>query len=104
MGISKVLWFLPLKLYYGKPKGNGIDWVELPEDKQDFSNQNIEMRENPDMENKPENSSRNNNNINNVNKDIVCDKKQSQTPTHDISRNSNLTRNNPGHSSMSSLY
>ena len=43
MGISKVLWFLPLKLYYGKPKGNGIDWVELPEDKQDFSNQNIEI-------------------------------------------------------------
>lgn len=104
MGISKVLWFLPLKLYYGKPKGNGIDWVELPEDKQDFSNQNIEMRENPDIENRPESSSRNNNNINNVNEDIVSDKKQSQAPTHDISRNSNLTRNNPGHSSMSSLY
>ena len=32
MGMSKVLWFFPLKRYYGKPKGNGIEWGELIED------------------------------------------------------------------------
>ena len=26
MGITKWLWFFPIKLYQGKPKGNGIDW------------------------------------------------------------------------------
>jgi hypothetical protein len=28
MGNSKLLWFLPLKLYLGIPKGNGVDWTE----------------------------------------------------------------------------
>ena len=28
MGITKWLWFIPLKIYQGKPKGNGIDWGE----------------------------------------------------------------------------
>jgi hypothetical protein len=32
MGMSKILWFFPLKRYYGKPKGNGIEWGELIED------------------------------------------------------------------------
>lgn len=26
MGVNKYLWFIPLKVYQGKPKGNGIDW------------------------------------------------------------------------------
>ena len=91
MGVSKFLWFFPLKLYYGKPKGNGIDWIELPEEN---ANQNIEMQENPSNK---ENTNRN------ENEDIESNRKQSQIQTHDISRNSNLTKNN-GHSSMSSLY
>ena len=32
MGITKWLWFIPLKIYQGKPKGNGIDWGENEED------------------------------------------------------------------------
>jgi palmitoyltransferase len=32
MGITKWLWFIPLKIYQGKPKGNGIDWGESEED------------------------------------------------------------------------
>jgi palmitoyltransferase len=28
MGNSKILWFLPLKLYMGIPLGNGMDWQE----------------------------------------------------------------------------
>jgi len=28
MGSSKLLWFLPLNLYIGLPKGNGVDWDE----------------------------------------------------------------------------
>ena len=55
---------------------------------------NIEMQENPSNK---ENTNRN------ENEDIESNRKQSQIQTHDISRNSNLTKNN-GHSSMSSLY
>ena len=32
MGITKWLWFIPLKIYQGKPKGNGIDWGDNEED------------------------------------------------------------------------
>lgn len=32
MGVNKLLWFVPLKIYQGKPKGNGIDWFESPEE------------------------------------------------------------------------
>jgi palmitoyltransferase len=32
MGITKWLWLIPLKIYQGKPKGNGIDWGENEED------------------------------------------------------------------------
>jgi len=32
MGITEWLWFIPLKIYQGKPKGNGIDWGENEED------------------------------------------------------------------------
>lgn len=28
MGTSKLLWFLPLKIYLGSPQGNGVDWNE----------------------------------------------------------------------------
>jgi hypothetical protein len=28
MGSSKLLWFLPLNLYIGLPRGNGVDWDE----------------------------------------------------------------------------
>jgi len=26
MGTNKLLWFFPLRLYIGLPKGNGVDW------------------------------------------------------------------------------
>jgi palmitoyltransferase len=65
MGINKYLWFVPLKLYYGKPKGNGIDWVELPEeqlnnniDNPDEKNNNIDNNDVSDI------NDINNNNIN----------------------------------------
>ena len=32
MGITIWLWLIPLKIYQGKPKGNGIDWGENEED------------------------------------------------------------------------
>jgi palmitoyltransferase len=38
MGITKWLWFIPLKIYQGKPKGNGIDWVDNDEDLMPSSN------------------------------------------------------------------
>jgi hypothetical protein len=48
MGSSKLLWFLPLNLYIGMPRGNGVDWEEplIPEErkserhesKSDYSN------------------------------------------------------------------
>ena len=50
-----------------------------------------------------ENPSNKENTNRNENEDIESNRKQSQIQTHDISRNSNLTKNN-GHSSMSSLY
>ncbi len=31
MGVNKLLWFIPLKRYQGKPKGNGIEWGEHEE-------------------------------------------------------------------------
>lgn len=35
MGSTKLLWFLPLNLYIGMPRGNGVDWEEplIPDDK-----------------------------------------------------------------------
>ena len=69
MGVNKYLWFVPLKLYYGKPKGNGIDWVELPEEN---LNSNIlaetgkENNEN-NNNNNVDNNINNNNNNNNIN-------------------------------------
>ena len=96
MGITKWLWFFPLKMYQGKPKGNGIDWGENEEDlrsslrgegnniDENNENKNIEMAEKlndeKDMDKSGISSLRNN----------------------DVTRISELHKNQ--HGSMSSLY
>ena len=93
MGLSKVLWFIPLKTYYGKPKGNGIDWGELVEE----NNQNIPM---VGVNNQAEEGHK---------EGFVSDDRSDNMMNKETTRNpsntpSTLTRNNAGHSSMSSLY
>ena len=109
MGINRYLWFFPLKYYYGKPKGNGIDWIENPNvliqeennennlneenNNNDFNKREIEMVENVNNNNNQDRtgvtSSRNPPGLRNI--------------SRDNSQISGLTRN-AGHSSMSSLY
>ncbi|MCQ2821185.1 MAG: hypothetical protein MJ252_28325 [archaeon] len=80
MGTSRLLWFFPLKYYYGKPKGNGLDWGK--------QEQNLIEGENKFNDGKEsELAERSDNKMLDKNEDP-----------------SKLTRNHPGHSSMSSLY
>ena len=95
MGITKWLWFIPLKIYQGKPKGNGIDWGNneelLASSEKDINNNNnnliddgqgVELPDkNGDKEKIGISSIRNNNDVTGI---------------------SELTKNH--HGSMSSLY
>ena len=88
MGITKWLWFLPLNMYQGKPKGNGIDWGESNEELLNNSprgnNNNIEMAEK-------------------LNGEKDMDKSGiSSIKNNDVTRVSELHKNQ--HGSMSSLY
>ena len=88
MGITKWLWFLPLNMYQGKPKGNGIDWGESEEELMRSSprdnNNNIEMAEK-------------------LNADKDMDKSGiSSIKNNDVTRVTELHKNQ--HGSMSSLY
>ena len=97
MGVTKWLWFIPLKIYQGKPKGNGIDWGNNEEflasgDKGDINNinnnnliddgQGVELAEKLNEE---------------KDKSAV-----SSIKNNDVTGISELTKNH--HGSMSSLY
>ena len=94
MGITKWLWFFPLKAYQGKPKGNGIDWGINEDmfpsiDKADINN-NIENNKNIELSE----------NLNNEQRE--SDITGISYVNNDKSGNHTLKRNN--HGSMSSLY
>ena len=98
MGITKWLWFLPLNMYQGKPKGNGIDWGESDEELLNNSpraNNNINDED-----------IGNNNNIEmaeKLNGEKDMDKSGiSSIKNNDVTRVSELHKNQ--HGSMSSLY
>ena len=99
MGITKWLWFLPLNMYQGKPKGNGIDWGESEEEL---------LRSSPRDNNNinDEDVGNNNNNIEmaeKLNADKDMDKSGiSSIKNNDVTRVTELHKNQ--HGSMSSLY
>ena len=96
MGITKWLWFFPLKMYQGKPKGNGIDWGNNPEDLLQSS-----LREG----NNEEAANDNNKNIEmaeKLNADKDMDKSGISSMRNDVTGISELHKNQ--HGSMSSLY
>ncbi len=99
MGITTWLWFFPLKIYQGKPKGNGIDWGENEEEimpssyRGDVNNINDETG---------------NDNLKNIelaaklNDDKDMDKSGISSIKNDVTGISALSKNQ--HGSMSSLY
>lgn len=81
MGTSKLLWFFPLKYYYGKPKGNGLDWgIQSDENLVDDEQMNAEQ-----LEMAQQQAGQSDNNISDLG--ITA-----------------LSKNQPGQSSLSSLY
>ena len=99
MGITKWLWFIPLKIYQGKPKGNGIDWVDNDEDLMPSSNR---------VENNNINDETGNDNYKNIelsaklNDEKDMDKSRISSIKNDVTGISALSKNQ--HGSMSSLY
>ena len=95
MGITQWLWFFPLKMYQGKPKGNGIDWGE---------NEDLSLRENNNIN--EESVIDNNKNVElaeKLNGEKDMDKSGvSSLRNNDITGISELHKNQ--HGSMSSLY
>ena len=94
MGINEWLWFIPLKIYQGKPKGNGIDWGENLEE----SLRNTFRGENNNI---------NDNNNNEMMEKLNGEKENDKSPfstikNNDITGISELHKNQ--HGSMSSLY
>jgi palmitoyltransferase len=99
MGITKWLWFFPLKMYQGKPKGNGIDWGENEEellhsslrgDGANNANEENDNAKNIEMAEK-------------LNGEKDMDKSGiSSIKNNDVTRVSELHKNQ--HGSMSSLY
>ena len=100
MGITKWLWFIPLKIYQGKPKGNGIDWGECEEDLIPSSyrgegNNNINDETGND-------NFRNIELANKLNDEKDMDKSGISSIKNDVTGISGLSKNQ--HGSMSSLY
>ena len=99
MGITKWLWFIPLKIYQGKPKGNGIDWVDNDEDLMPSSYR---------VENNNINDETGNDNYKNIelsaklNDEKDMDKSRISSIKNDVTGISALSKNQ--HGSMSSLY
>jgi palmitoyltransferase len=99
MGINKYLWFFPLKYYYGKPKGNGIDWGDNEEDL-------IPSSYRADANNVNDNNG--NDNFKNIelsaklNDEKEMDKSGISSIKNDVTGISALSKNH--HGSMSSLY
>jgi len=98
MGITKWLWFFPLKNYQGKPKGNGIDWGENDEDLLQSS-----LREGNNINNEIVDNNKNIEMAEKLNEDKDMDKSGiSSMRNNDVTRISELHKNQ--HGSMSSLY
>ena len=99
MGITTWLWFIPLKIYQGKPKGNGIDWVDNEEDLMPSSNR---------AENNNINDETGNDNFKNIelaaklNDEKDMDKSGISSIKNDMTGITALSKNQ--HGSMSSLY
>ena len=101
MGITKWLWFIPLKIYQGKPKGNGIDWGENEEDLIPSSYRADANANNINEENRNDN----NQNIElaaKLNDEKDMDKSGISSIKNDVTGISALSKNQ--HGSMSSLY
>jgi palmitoyltransferase len=97
MGITIWLWFFPLKMYQGKPKGNGIDWGECEEDLQSSLREGNNVNENLDNNKNIEMVEKLNADNNNMDKSGI-----SSIRNNDVTRISELHKNQ--HGSMSSLY
>ena len=99
MGITEWLWFIPLKIYQGKPKGNGIDWGENEEEiipssfRGDVNNINDETAND---------NARNIELAAKLNDEKDMDKSGISSIKNDITGISALSKNQ--HGSMSSLY
>ena len=99
IGITKWLWFIPLKIYQGKPKGNGIDWGETEEELVPSSYR---------MDGNNNNDENVNDNFRNIemtaklNDDKDMDKSGISDFKNDVTGISALSKNQ--HGSMSSLY
>ena len=114
MGMSKVLWFFPLKRYYGKPKGNGIEWGELVEEEN--NDNQIEMKEGNSNSNKnrtttaePTGKTKGDDvSVNTYNAPRMgsnySDNQNGVQSGRDNSQISMITKHHPAHSSMGSLY
>ena len=98
MGINKLLWFFPLKYYYGKPKGNGIDWGDIEEES------NREEMQNAENNNEEGREQNNNNSLPPTGRNQNRNYNAPKINSNDTSQISSISRNNPGHSSMASLY
>ena len=94
MGVTKWLWFFPLKTFQGKPKGNGIDWGENEEELLPSSFRNNNLNEDND---------KNIEMVEKLNGEKEMDKSGiSSLKNNDVTRVSEMHKNQ--HGSMSSLY
>ena len=100
MGITKWLWFIPLKIYQGKPKGNGIDWGLNEEDENPYSYR-AEVNNN-NINEETENDFRNIELATKLNDEKDMDKSGISSLKNDVTGISALSKNR--HGSMSSLY
>jgi hypothetical protein len=93
MGITKWLWFFPLKIYQGKPKGNGIDWginedMFPSSERQDVNNNMDDIENDKNIE---------------LSKKLNNEQRESDiTGITNVRNDATLNRNH--HGSMSSLY
>ncbi len=99
MGITVWLWFFPLKIYQGKPKGNGIDWGENEEDLVPSSYRGDINNINND---ETANDNRNIELATKLNDEKDMDKSGISSIKNDVTGISTLSKNQRG--SMSSLY
>ena len=105
MGITPWLWFFPLNMYQGKPKGNGIDWGEKDEDQlpSTFRGNNSNINNINDEAGNNINNNKNIELVEKLNEDKEMDKSDfSNMRNNDVTGISDLHRNQ--HGSMSSLY
>ena len=111
MGMSKVLWFFPLKRYYGKPKGNGIEWGELIEEENEMKEGSGNSNYNKHPTTTAEHTGKTKGDddipsVNTYNAPRMGDNGNDNDVQsgRDNSQISMITKHHPAHSSMGSLY